>query len=63
MDAKIEYRRRHRRCRTCAHTKDDVNSHYCRGWVCTIKNMFHEGHITDAGLRGILCVYYEPMKG
>ena len=53
-----EYRKKHRRCRTCKHAKD-------RGlfWICTAKNKYHDRSLSRMGLNGMFCPVYKAEEG
>lgn len=51
-----QYRRIHRRCRTCRYASDGM----CF-WVCRAKNARHSGQVCDTVLAGCTCRLYRPI--
>lgn len=50
-----QYRRLHRRCRTCRYASDGMYF-----WVCQAKNARHSGRVCDTVLAGCTCRLYRP---
>lgn len=50
------YRKKHRRCKTCVHAKQDG---YCK-WVCKAKNECFNGDLNETRIKGIWCEIYSP---
>ena len=53
-----DYRKRHRRCRTCKHA---VNSGLYYS-ICRAKNKRRSVRVEDYGLQGMFCKIYEPKE-
>lgn len=54
-----EYRKKHRRCRTCKHAYS-----YFSGWVCKAKNKRgYYSLVESEGLKGMFCRVYEAKEG
>lgn len=57
MDKIQKYQRKHKRCRTCTHSKDIDH-----GWalVCAVKGKVHIDSVFMTGIAGCLCKLYSP---
>lgn len=57
-----EYRRKHRRCRTCLFSyQNNYSSFYgSHTWYCKAKAQIYEGQVAREKLKGCLCDLYEP---
>lgn len=53
-----EYRKRHKRCRTCRHTK----AYPGIGWDCIAKCKRHYTDLHRLAVKGILCPLYIPLE-
>ena len=53
-----EYRKNHRRCRTCKH----ACNHWTYGSMCKAKNARRSTRVEDLWLRGMFCKVYEPKE-
>lgn len=52
-----EYRKKHKRCRTCKYA-----DHHNRGWSCTAKGTEHYGYPGDTVIKGCFCKLYIPKE-
>lgn len=48
-----EYRRKHKRCKTCVYARQEISS-----WICGAKGTLVEGKIGWYPLRGCFCKLY-----
>lgn len=53
-----QYRKKHRRCRTCKHSQRLVGSSEPL-WRCNAKNKGHWGIVTQTQIKGCFCKLYE----
>ena len=53
-----EYRKRHRRCRTCKYACDSGLYHS----LCKAKNKRCSVRVEESGLRGMFCKIYKPKE-
>lgn len=59
MDKVEAYQKKHRRCRTCQHSKDIDHGW---AWVCTAKGVVHMDSVFMTGLKGCFCKLYSPCS-
>lgn len=57
-----EYREKHRRCRTCIHSKNLTDMLGVGNWACNVRKTTHLGTVEETILAGIFCPTYEPVK-
>lgn len=56
----MNYRNRHKRCRTCVFAKEDTKN-WC--WYCEAKNeMGGTRFLKEAGRAGMFCKFYAPKS-
>ena len=51
-----EYRKKHKRCRTCKHLKLSFN------WYCEAKEKIFDGNPKSSSIKGMFCRVYEPKE-
>lgn len=51
-----EYRKKHKRCRTCNHLA------YCFNWYCKVKEKTFTGNPKTSSTKGMFCRVYEPKE-
>lgn len=51
-----EYRKKHKRCRTCKHLKHL----FC--WYCSAKEKTFSGNPKSSSVKGMFCRVYEPKE-
>lgn len=55
-EAVNKYRKRHRRCKTCAYAREDIAGRYC-----VAKQSRHFGSVFDTVIAGKFCNLYIPF--
>ena len=50
-----EYRKKHKRCKTCQHAHKQVS-----GWICEAKGSWYEWSPGAYTLKGCFCQLYKP---
>ena len=57
-----EYRKRHKRCKTCIYAFQQTDDRRPECWWCDAKSIRHIGSVGESGLRGCFCRLYKARE-